>query len=198
MIKTSLNILVIDTSGSVLKIALSFKGKIYEYNGRDNQKKHLSEILPALDEVLCEAGASLEMMDYLSTVVGPGSFTGVRIGVNLINSFSLALNKPTVAINAFDILAESKKFKRAIYLVDAKHSNYYAGIYINKSWEYKNLTAEEISAYKCNTVLRDDNKISSASMIKAVISNITLGKTESLSPFYMKASSAEREAVSAE
>lgn len=195
MKKTPLNILVIDTSGSSLKIALSFKGKIYENNARDNQK-HLSSVLPALDEVLSDSGATLEMMDYLSTVVGPGSFTGVRIGVNLINSFALALNKPTVAINAFDILAESKRFKKAIYLVDAKHSNFYAGLYLNKIWEYKNLTADEITAYKCNTALRDDNKVSAASMIKAVLSHITSSSSEPLSPFYMKASSAEREAKS--
>lgn len=189
-----LNILAIDTSGAFLKIALSFNGKIYDFDGKDTSKKHLSAVLPAIDSVLGEANAKLEDMDYLSAVVGPGSFTGVRIGVNLINSFSLALNKPTIAINAFDVLAESKKFKRAIYLVDANHSNFYAGLYLNKSWEYKNLTAEELAAYKCNTVLRDDNKILSASMLKAVKSKISSYNGEILSPFYMKASSAEREA----
>lgn len=194
MKKNPLNVLVIDTSGPRLKIALAYKGKVFEKIGELSEKKHLSTVLPALDGLLSLAGANLLDMDYLSAVVGPGSFTGVRIGVNLINSFRLATGKPAVGITAFDVMAQEKKQKNAVYLVDARHGNFYAGIYLDKSREYKNLTTEELSAYKYSTVLYSDNRIPARAMIKAAIAAVPFSKGDSLSPFYMKASSAEREA----
>ena len=97
-----MKILALNTVTSKLSVVLDIDGKIYSYQDAESNHAHSVKVMGAIDDVLNKAGISLNNIDVFSSVIGPGSFTGIRIGVSVINAFSLSLNKPAVAVTIFD------------------------------------------------------------------------------------------------
>ena len=86
-----------------------------------------SAIQPATEKALSDLGLRKEELDGVSAVVGPGSFTGIRIGVSFINAFAFALGIPRFRLTAFDLLQEASPNAPA-YAVDAGHQSAYARV----------------------------------------------------------------------
>ncbi|MEG1510154.1 MAG: tRNA (adenosine(37)-N6)-threonylcarbamoyltransferase complex dimerization subunit type 1 TsaB, partial [Clostridia bacterium] len=82
-----MNILAIDTSYKNLIIIATKGDKTCIKQSTDQVKQHNSLILPMIDEILKEIGLDISEIDYFSAVVGPGSFTGIRLGVCTQNAF---------------------------------------------------------------------------------------------------------------
>jgi len=102
-----MNILSIDSSNNNLTVALKKGQQVFSSPKLDNQK-HLVTLLPQIDKILCVHNLKLNDIDYLSVVTGPGSFTGVRIGVATAKAFlKVNSNMKAVEINALDMLAYS-------------------------------------------------------------------------------------------
>ena len=96
--------LAIDTASTAVEILISVDGKLTFYRENDNRKA--SEcLLSQIDKMLDELHLTLADFDYYGVVVGPGSFTGIRIGVNTVKTFSLVTKKPVVAVTSLDKLA---------------------------------------------------------------------------------------------
>ena len=99
-----MKILAIDTTTHFLCLGLHADGMFYEYNllvGRN-----LSRLLtPTIQKVLAAAGLEIADIDYFACGLGPGSFTGMRIGLATIKGLSAVENKPVVGISTLDILA---------------------------------------------------------------------------------------------
>ena len=101
-----MNILAIDTSGPAAGVAILREGLLcYEATAR-NKMTHSANLMPMVEEALKRVEIELQQLDLLAAVVGPGSFTGVRIGVSAIKGMALGLQKPCVAVNALEALAQ--------------------------------------------------------------------------------------------
>lgn len=98
-------ILAIDTSGPVCGVAVWADGRIRYEAAAINKLTHSESLMPMLDEALTRAGIDKKELTHLAVTVGPGSFTGVRIGVTAIKALSHALNIPCIPVSALEATA---------------------------------------------------------------------------------------------
>ena len=100
-----MTILAMDTTGPSLSVAIARDGKIvYECFQRTGHT-HSERLMPMIDAALQAQGTEPSQLDALAVTVGPGSFTGVRIGVETAKALCHALEKPCVPVNALEAIA---------------------------------------------------------------------------------------------
>lgn len=100
-----MKLLAVDTSGPVCGVAvLTEQGIRYEC-AVQNKLTHSVNLLSMIDQAFQATGLTLSDMDRLAVVVGPGSFTGVRIGVSTVKGLAHGAGKPCVAVNALEAMA---------------------------------------------------------------------------------------------
>lgn len=126
----SAKILALDTSTENCSVALLVDGKYYirsEVAPRDHTKK----ILPMVDEVLNEAGLTLNQLDALAFGRGPGSFTGVRIGIGIAQGLAFGADLPMIGISTLAAMAQATYrlhgHTHAACAIDARMSEVYWG-----------------------------------------------------------------------
>ena len=98
-------LLCLDTSGPVAGVALIADGVLHYEALAVNAFTHSQSILPMTEEAYRRAGLSLQQTDLFAAVVGPGSFTGVRIGVSTVKALAHAQGKKCVAVDALEAMA---------------------------------------------------------------------------------------------
>ena len=94
-----MNFLAIDTSGARLAVA-AYNGGDLVLRTAESEMKHSVLLMDETDAALKEAGLSLSDCDFLAAVVGPGSFTGIRIGVSAVKGMCFAAGKPALALTS--------------------------------------------------------------------------------------------------
>ena len=94
-----------DTSGPVAGVALMEDGAIRYEAMAVNRLTHSRSILPMTEEAYEKTGLKIEDTDFFAVVSGPGSFTGVRIGVSTVKGLAHALHKPCIAVDALEAMA---------------------------------------------------------------------------------------------
>lgn len=99
------NILAMDTSGPSLSVALVKAGKLVYECTQQNGMTHSDSLMVLVDEAMQAGKMAVADVDCFAVVTGPGSFTGVRIGVTTAKSFAHATNKPCIGINALEAIA---------------------------------------------------------------------------------------------
>ena len=124
--------LAIDTSKLQSRVGLKCDSEVLECSS--TQKKHASqEILCLIRNVLDEAGVSISDLDGIGVVTGPGSFTGVRIGVAAAQGLSASAGVPLIGVStmALEAKAASSVMEDGFYLVchPAKSNEVYLGAY---------------------------------------------------------------------
>ncbi len=100
-----MKLLAIDTSGPVCGVAVMKDGVIVYEASAINRMTHSVNLLPMIDAACQSAGLTIAEMDRLAVVSGPGSFTGVRIGVSTVKGLAHANNTPCVAVDALEAMA---------------------------------------------------------------------------------------------
>lgn len=100
-----MNVIAIDTSGPVCGVAVLLNSTIAAEYTAVNKMTHSANLLPMVDAALTSAGVTLSDMDRLGVVVGPGSFTGVRIGVSTAKGLAHGADLPCVPVNALESMA---------------------------------------------------------------------------------------------
>ena len=104
-------IISIETSGSVASVALAKNGESLAFRESKTQKEHASFIQPAIQEVLNDSGIALKHIDAVSVSVGPGSYTGLRVGLASAKGICYALKKPLITIGTLRIIAHAAQIK---------------------------------------------------------------------------------------
>lgn len=100
-----MTILALDTAGPVCSVAL-LTGQTLRYEARAlNRLTHSTSLMPMVDEALRRADCRKADLSHIAAVVGPGSFTGVRIGVAAAQGLARALGLPCLAVNALEAMA---------------------------------------------------------------------------------------------
>ncbi len=102
-----MKLLAIDTSGTALSAAIAEDGQIIACFGLDSGKNHSLELLPCLQQLLAENQLALAEMDAFAVTIGPGSFTGLRIGIATVKAFAHALDKPLIGVSSLDAMAQT-------------------------------------------------------------------------------------------
>lgn len=124
--------LAIDTSTSMAGIAVVDEhGLLAEYMLND-KKTHSQKVVPMLREILDSLKMTLADVDIFAAVTGPGSFTGLRIGVTTIKALAYAAQKPVVGITSLDALANAVNMTEGTIicpLMDARNSQVYTALY---------------------------------------------------------------------
>ena len=119
------NFLAIDTSSRYLSV-LAVKGekRTLRYIP-ECAMKHSVILMDEVDGAFKEVGLTPNECDFFAAVTGPGSFTGIRIGVSAVKGFALAADKPLLSITSFDLIAYNVNSENFYTVIDAAHGCYY-------------------------------------------------------------------------
>ena len=205
-----MRILAIGTSGKNCTIAISEDKKIIKEINIDTGLTHSETLLPNIEKVLQETNYTLNDVDAYAVSIGPGSFTGIRIGVSTIKGLCLGVDKPVLAVPSLLALAYTKKeFNGYIACsIDARNDNVYAAIYKNENGLIKqvgdyisdniSVLNDKLSSLDSDYILVEDkdtyeyaSNIAEAAFDLYAQGIITDGVH--VSPLYLKKSQAERE-----
>ena len=150
--------LLLDTSNSFINIYVIENDDILKEQHIKVEKDMSNVIIPSIKEVFDSLNFNLEDIDKLFVTIGPGSFTGVRIGITVLKTVSFGLNIPIYPISTLEYLAsiETDK-KRIISIIDARRGNVFAGYYDNK---LNILKEEELISYDSIDINFDDIVVS--------------------------------------
>lgn len=137
-----MKILAIDTTTKFLTLAVYDNGRVAEYN-LETGNKLSSLLVPTIERALEALGLNPCDIDYFAAGIGPGSFTGIRLGLSAIKGFSFALRKPVIGVATLDLLAMNAPLsdKRIIAAIDAKRGLVYSCVYKYKAGRLVKLTS---------------------------------------------------------
>lgn len=194
--------LAIDTSGKYMSVVAYSEEKTVKIFLDDCTMKHSVVLMEKIDEAFSRAHLSAGECDFFATVIGPGSFTGIRIGISTVKGLCYAAGKPALAVTSFDCIAYNAEGKR-IALVDAGRGELYACAYdgdtIVRGPEILSIAAAETLVREGFAPLSAERvpMESHASDPAAGLLRAVLCKTNEIAPaselhaFYMRKSSAE-------
>ena len=127
-----MKILSVDTSSSVCAVALLEDEELINQKILDNGKTHSENFMSLLDETLKETNISLDDIDLIVCCVGPGSFTGIRIGIASIKAIAEIKHIKIVSVTSLESLSynvESVDKEDIISMIDARNNQVYASIF---------------------------------------------------------------------
>ena len=182
-----MKILYIDTASSNLYVAIIVDGEIISHR-EASKLNHSVMLMPTVDRILKENGYKLDDFDYYSCNVGPGSFTGIRIGVTTVNAFGYANSKKVIPITTFLPYAYDNRDKH-IFALNAKHGNFYTMSIIDNVYEYGVKTESDLSDKDVFVI--DPSTVPEKGLFECLVSSIGEA-TDMIAPFYLRESEAER------
>lgn len=126
-----MNILAIDTSGPVASCAVMVNDRVVHSIALNHGLTHSESIMPAVEDAMSASGLSCADIDVFAAVAGPGSFTGVRIGICAAKGFAHAVDKPCVPVHALEALAMNfYGFDGLVCpILDARRSQVYCALF---------------------------------------------------------------------
>ncbi len=126
-----MKLLAVETSSKTASVALVSEEKLLGEFTVQTQFTHSQSLMPMVDQMLKQAGVSISEIDGFAASMGPGSYTGLRIGIAAVKAFGFALNKPVYGVETLMAMLDQAKEKKGILLalVDARRDRVYiAGI----------------------------------------------------------------------
>ena len=128
-------IILIETSTALCSVALAEDGAITAYRESSAAKAHASLTAVFVQEVLQERGIKLEDCDAVCVSMGPGSYTGLRVGVSTAKGLCFGSGKPLIAVGTLDTLVAQTEtptdFKYIVPMIDARRMEVYAAVFEN-------------------------------------------------------------------
>ena len=125
-----MKILCIDTSSKLCSVAILEDTQIINKIELNNGLTHSETLIPAINEIFNMSNLDLHDIDLLVCDIGPGSFTGIRIGIATVKAFSDSFNIPTIGVSSLEALTYNIKNDGLIVsMLDCKNNNCYYAIY---------------------------------------------------------------------
>lgn len=119
------NFLAIDSSSRYLTV-LAQKGEKQTFRHlSDCAMRHSVILMDEVDKALKEIDLAPSECDFFAAVTGPGSFTGIRIGISTAKGFATALDKPLASLTSFELIAYNVEDENFYVVIDAAHGAYY-------------------------------------------------------------------------
>lgn len=171
--------LSIDTTSSAGSIALVKDGALLAEFLVNCEINHSETIMPAIAAAFDITKCSMEDIDFFAFSVGPGSFTGLRIGAGIVKGFALATGKPVVGVSSLEALARNIPVSAGDVcpMLDAKRDEVYAALYrpsqdmglVKISGETVVSPGEFLRAIERNTVFLGDGALRYSAMIRDIL-----------------------------
>ena len=187
-----MKILAIDSSAVTVSVAVSEDNAIIKSKFVNNGLTHSQTLLPMVKRVLESANLTVNDIDLLAVTNGPGSFTGVRIGVCAIKGLAFADNKNCIGISTLEAIAENLADEECICVscMDARRSQIYTATFECGGGEINRLTddeavsiesiAERVNGYKKKVYLAGDGAKLAFGILKDYCSNVYLPSEEKI------------------
>ncbi len=127
-----MNFLSIDSGTPHLVVSVGNEEEFLVGNFSDARKTHSNHIIQSIEEVLAEAKLTIDDIDYFAASEGPGSFTGLRIGMATMQGFAFANEKKVLKVNTLDAFAYGRRKEDAITIamLDARNRRVYAAAFL--------------------------------------------------------------------
>ncbi len=187
-----MNILAIDTTSSNLVVALKTDSGSFFEMIETGKTGHSKLLLETIDRCLEKAGLGNDDIENYAVCVGPGSFTGIRIGVALATALSTFKSANRIQVNTFDLLAYNRL--DAIVAVEAGHGNtYLATVADGKIVSTDFLKCEDSAQVDTKSFVYDT--IGGRAETLLSVAEQKLGENDLVKvfePYYMRKSQAER------
>ena len=130
-------LLALDTSGDTLSLALYRGRKRLAHLESEAARRHSEALFPLIQKLLKSAGLTPKKIEGVAVGLGPGSFTGLRVGVTAAKVLSYALGAKLIGVSSLEAMARSAKRDGTFaVMVDARRSRVYSAVYRrkNKKW----------------------------------------------------------------
>lgn len=186
-----MKILAVDTTNTTFTAVLIDGDKTLSKSFEVGKSGHSSLILPTLSNLLDEGGVAPCDLDGVGVVVGPGSFTGIRIGVSALTAIAYGTGAKRIAVNSFDLLAYSREDD--VLAIDAGHGHTYVA-----KMEKGKIVSTEFVEEKDKDTLPKDAITTTCCSVSTVLDKVVREKWANkdfvtvFEPFYMRKSQAER------
>ena len=122
-------LLALDTALGACSAAVLRDGELLAAQSDPMERGHQERLAPLVGAVMAEAGAAFPALDRLAVTVGPGSFTGVRIGLAFAKGLALALDLPCVGVGSLEALAASAGPGFVAAAIDARRERVYLQVF---------------------------------------------------------------------
>lgn len=139
-----MNYLAFDTSSHYLSVVAKKGEKTASEFLPDCSMQHSVVLMGIIDKCLNMVGMTPNECDFFTAIVGPGSFTGIRIGIATAKGFALATNKKLKSITSFDMLAYNINAVDFVVAIDAAHGYFYVRGYGAFAFEPKYMSRDEL------------------------------------------------------
>ena len=196
-----MNILSIESSFDVCGTSLILNGKFVETIETKEPRMHSKLLAVYVNDVLKNNNTTVQKIDCIAVSVGPGSYTGLRIGVSLAKGLSLPFNKPIYPVDSFEIAQSQINEKTNFSLAFHSHRDFVYHSYIDKKGcmskpeicKFNKLVAEKIYGYNLKLISDDisytEIKPSSRVLAEYVLtSNKKPPPINEVSPIYLSVS----------
>jgi len=139
-----MKILGIDTATSVASVALMDDDKLIGLMTLNDKKTHSQKLMVLVESLLKQTDHTFEDIDRIAVACGPGSFTGLRIGVTTAKALAHGAGKPVIEISSLKSLAYNLQGAHVCALMDARRDTVFAGIYGDEPMEDQQLHINEL------------------------------------------------------
>lgn len=147
-----MKILSIETAGKICAVAIAEDNNLIKEKIIEDENTHSVKLMPLIDELLKETNIKISDIDLFVCDIGPGSFTGIRIGVATTKAFVDVTQKKTIGITSLESLARNIDEDGTIFtLLDARNENVYYGIFEKNKNDY---FIKEIGFDNINNVIK--------------------------------------------
>ncbi len=154
-------ILCLETATTNCSIALSVNGSVIALKeDNDKQYSHAERLHVYIEEVLQKANLRKEDLDAIAVSKGPGSYTGLRIGVSAAKGLCYALDIPLISVPTLTVLAQQVQESAIIIpLLDARRMEVYSAIFSSEKIQIRETRAEILSTESFSTFLKQGKTI---------------------------------------
>ena len=139
--------LFVDSATSVLVVAIIIDNEIKYLSNEDTGKDMSVMVMPKIKEAFERCSIKPKDIDKIFAVTGPGSFTGIRVGLTVMKTMAWALKIPVVPISSLEVIASSTPSDNNIALIDARRGYVYAGGYdkeLNNTYSDRHVLLSDI------------------------------------------------------
>jgi len=152
--------LFIDTANSFI-ISIIKDNKIIYYKNDVSNSDTSSKVMPIIDEAFKGSNLTINDIDKIFVVNGPGSFTGIRVGVTIAKTISYSLNKPLISLSELELLATTNtNSDYVVPIIDARRGYVFGAIYdkdLNTYFEDSHILLDELKTKLPNNSVFVDN-----------------------------------------
>jgi tRNA threonylcarbamoyladenosine biosynthesis protein TsaB len=197
--KTLLKRLVIDTATDYLYLALIEGDNVLDYYYKKGKRDHSVNLMIEIDRIFKKRELRISDLDEIIVGIGPGSYTGLRIGVVVAKMFGWNNNIPVRTVSSLALIASSYQGSKLILAeIDARRGNSFLGVYKNNGKSLEIVNKEELTNLeKYKESLKEEFEVVSfgvPDIIKILNSSLleTVDDIHLLNPNYLRKTEAER------